>query len=115
MLTFIARRVGSSLVVLWAMATAVYTLAVYLMPGDTPFWDRYLPWMGALLRGHMTSARSGASVWPLVGRVLPWTLLLLLVGVEKETAVAAALVDRSISYWSIVALGVPLFLARRRI
>lgn len=41
--------------------------------------------------------------------------LLLLVGLEKETAVAAALVDRSISYWSIIVLGVPLFLARRRI
>ncbi len=41
--------------------------------------------------------------------------LLLLAGIDKETAVAAALIDRSISYWSIIALGLPLFLSRRRI
>lgn len=81
MLRYIARRVGSSLVVLWALATAVFALSVYLMPGDVPFWQRYLPWLGDLLRGHMVTARAGGSVWPIVGRVLPWTLLLLLVGV----------------------------------
>ena len=41
--------------------------------------------------------------------------LLLLVGIDKDAAVATALVDRSISYWSIIILGLPLFLARRRI
>lgn len=41
--------------------------------------------------------------------------LLLLVGVDKDTAVATALVDRTISYWSIILLGLPVFLSRRRI
>lgn len=81
MLRYTARRVASSLVVLWAMATVVFALSVYLMPGDVPFWERYPLWLGDLLRGDLASTRSGASVWPIVGRVLPWTLLLLLVGV----------------------------------
>lgn len=41
--------------------------------------------------------------------------LLLLVGVSKETAVATALLDRTISYWSIVGLGFVLFLLRRKV
>jgi uncharacterized protein (TIRG00374 family) len=41
--------------------------------------------------------------------------LLLLAGVDKEAAVAAALLDRTITYWSLVALGFPLFLYRRRV
>ncbi|MSQ09792.1 MAG: flippase-like domain-containing protein [Dehalococcoidia bacterium] len=41
--------------------------------------------------------------------------LLMLAGVTKEEAVAAALLDRSISYWSIVAFGSVLFLFRRKI
>lgn len=81
MLRYTVRRVASSLLVLWAMATVVFALSVYLMPGDAPFWERYPAWLGDLVRGHMSSARTGASVWPIVGRVLPWTLLLLLVGV----------------------------------
>ena len=43
------------------------------------------------------------------------TGLLLLGGVEKEVAVATALLDRAISYWSIVAVGFLLFLARRKV
>ena len=41
--------------------------------------------------------------------------LLILAGVGKEVAVAMALLDRSITYWSIVVLGLPLFLYRRRV
>jgi len=41
--------------------------------------------------------------------------LLMLAGVTKEEAVAAAILDRSISYWSIVALGFVVFLFRRKI
>lgn len=81
MLRYTVRRAASSLLVLWAMATVVFALSVYLMPGDAPFWERYPLWLGDLLSGNLATARSGASVWPIVGRVLPWTLLLLLVGV----------------------------------
>lgn len=41
--------------------------------------------------------------------------LLLLAGVSKEQAVAAALLDRTISYWSIVVFGAVLFLFRRKL
>jgi len=41
--------------------------------------------------------------------------LLLLGGADKEAAVAAALLDRTITYWSLVGLGFPLFLYRRRV
>ncbi len=41
--------------------------------------------------------------------------LLLLAGVSKEQAVATAILDRTISYWSIVALGSLLFLLRRKL
>ena len=41
--------------------------------------------------------------------------LLLWVGVNIDVAVAVALLDRTISYWSIIALGFPLFLYRRRV
>ncbi len=41
--------------------------------------------------------------------------LLLLVGIDKELAVGVALIDRVVSYWSIIALGLPLFLGRRRL
>lgn len=90
MLRYIARRVGSSLVVLWSLATAVFALSVYLMPGDAPFWERYIPWLADLARGHMTTDRAGGSVWPVVGRVLPWTLLLLLVGVGGAMGIGFA-------------------------
>lgn len=41
--------------------------------------------------------------------------LLLFVGIGKEVAVAAALLDRTISYWSIVVLGFLMFLVRRKV
>lgn len=41
--------------------------------------------------------------------------LLMLAGVTKEEAAAAAILDRSISYWSIVAFGFVVFLFRRKI
>ncbi|MBI2886691.1 MAG: flippase-like domain-containing protein [Chloroflexi bacterium] len=41
--------------------------------------------------------------------------LLLLVGVSKEAAVAATLLDRAVSYWSIVGFGFVLFALRRRV
>ncbi len=41
--------------------------------------------------------------------------LLILGGVDKETAVATALLDRTITYWSLIVLGFPLFLYRRRV
>lgn len=41
--------------------------------------------------------------------------LLMLGGIDKDTAVATALLDRTITYWSLIVIGFPLFLIRRRV
>lgn len=104
-LTYIARRVGQGLVVLWAAYTISF-LVLYLLPGDAaalfaggadqeavdpelvarlraelgldrPLWEQYLTALGRALVGDFgTSTQTGRPAADLLGEALPPTLAL---------------------------------------
>ncbi|WP_424449442.1 ABC transporter permease [Microbacterium arborescens] len=104
-LTYIARRVGQGLVVLWAAYTISF-LVLYLLPGDAaalfaggadqeavdpelvarlraelgldrPLWEQYLTALGRALVGDFgTSTQTGRAATDLLGEALPPTLAL---------------------------------------
>lgn len=104
-LTYIARRVGQGLVVLWAAYTISF-LVLYLLPGDAaalfaggadqeavdpelvarlraelgldrPLWEQYLTALGRALIGDFgTSTQTGRPAADLLGEALPPTLAL---------------------------------------
>lgn len=104
-LTYIARRVGQGLVVLWAAYTISF-LVLYLLPGDAaalfaggadqeavdpelvarlraelgldrPLWEQYLTALGRALVGDFgTSTQTGRPAADLLGEALPPTLTL---------------------------------------
>jgi peptide/nickel transport system permease protein len=103
MLNFLFRKILSSLVTLFLLATMVYFLVQVIMPGDyvsmflgmsiedkeflrqqlgldLPVWRQYLLWLGSLLGGGLGRSFSGVPVTSAVLASLPNTLLVFLTG-----------------------------------
>ena len=100
MRSFLGRRVVSSIITLFLFVTILFFLAELLIPGDfvTQFtlgmapaeraelrkqlglnesmWTRYWWFVRGLARGDLGTSYWGESVLSVVGRLLPWTLLI---------------------------------------
>ena len=84
---FLARRAAASVVTLLVFVTLVFFLIELLIPYESPLLevsiptvDRYLSYMGNLLRGDLGMSYSGVPVSDIITGALPTTLLIFATG-----------------------------------
>jgi peptide/nickel transport system permease protein len=116
-LTYLGRRLATSMVTLLGFCTLVFFTASALMPGDftcnfgrcsaelgealgldRPLWQQYLSFIGALLTLNLGTSTGGTPIGPAMLGVLPWTLLVFMVAVG--TAFAAGVGLGRVAGWS---------------
>jgi ABC-type dipeptide/oligopeptide/nickel transport system permease component len=84
---FLVRRAAASIVTLLVFVTVVFFMVEVLIPYDSPLLeesspalDRYLNYMGDLLRGDLGISYTGAAVIDIILEALPTTLLIFATG-----------------------------------
>jgi ABC-type dipeptide/oligopeptide/nickel transport system permease component len=85
--SFLVRRAAASIVTLILFVTVVFFLVEFLIPYEspllqetTPIFDRYLSYMGDLLRGNLGQSYTGIPVMDIILASLPTTLLIFATG-----------------------------------